>query len=78
MQSAHCKGLTVVVVVSMPVGDPAGGGDDLSAAPLDGVVADGRVQDLHLDVADGLVAQGPLSRAPLEALHHTVLQQVNG
>ena len=42
----------------------------LPAASVDRLWRNGRVQDLELDVADGLVAEGALAHAPLEALWH--------
>ena len=50
------------------VADAPGRGDDLATATVDGLRCDGGIQDLELDVADGLVAQRPLAHTPLEAL----------
>jgi hypothetical protein len=50
------------------VADAAGRGDELPAAPRQRLIRNGRVHDLELHVADGLVAQRPLPRPPLEAL----------
>ena len=44
------------------VGDAARGGDDLSAAAVDRLARDHRVQDLELAVPDGLLAERTLSR----------------
>ncbi len=43
-------------------------GAHLAAAAREGLGRDVGAQDLELDVADGLVAQRALSRAPLEPL----------
>ena len=48
------------------VRNATGGGDNLAAAPVDGFIGDGSVQNLELDVADGLVAERPFSCTPLE------------
>ena len=50
------------------VADAPGGGDELPAAPRQGLLSNGCVHDLELHVADGLVAQRALPCAPLEAL----------
>lgn len=42
----------------------------LTTSPVDGLRCDCRIQDLELDIADGLIAQRPLTHSPLEALHH--------
>ena len=54
------------------VADPACGGDDLTAPPVHRLGGHHGVQDLELDIADGLIAEGTLSRAPLESLHREV------
>mmetsp|Transcript_18570 Transcript_18570/g.39864 ORF Transcript_18570/g.39864 Transcript_18570/m.39864 type:complete len:296 (+) Transcript_18570:357-1244(+) len=54
------------------VADTACCGDDLAASPVDGLWGDLCIQDLELDVPDGLVTQWPLASAPLEALHDGV------
>lgn len=48
------------------VGHTTGRGDDLAAAAVHGLVGDGGVDDLELDVADGLVAQGALQRFEIQ------------
>ena len=40
------------------------------------LIRDDRVQDLKLNVADGLVAQRSFPRAPLETLHDALLDRV--
>ncbi|KAI4150679.1 MAG: hypothetical protein LQ340_003954, partial [Diploschistes diacapsis] len=47
-------------------------GDDLAAAPRDGVCGERDVRQLELGVADRFLAQRPLARAPTEALAHRV------
>ena len=50
------------------VADAARRGDDLPAAPRQGLGRDLGAQYLELDIADGLVAERALPGAPLEAL----------
>ena len=52
-----------------------GCGDDLPAAPVDGLVGDDSVQDFELAVPDGFLAERALSRAPLESLDNAVLDR---
>ena len=55
---------------------PARGGDHLPTAPVQGLIRDDGVEDLKLDVADGLVAERALPGAPLETLHDGLLDRV--
>lgn len=48
------------------VGHATGRGDDLPTAAVHRLVGDGGVDDLELDVADGLVAQRALQRGNIE------------
>ena len=50
------------------VGDAARSRDHLAAAAIDRLIRDLGVQDLELDVANRLVAQRALARAPLETV----------
>lgn len=50
------------------VADTTGSGDELSPAPRHRLLSDLGIHDLVFDVANGLIAQWSLPRAPLEAL----------
>merc|ERR1712002_63785 len=58
------------------VQDAPGGGDDLSAAPMDGVSVEGHVLDVEADAAHVLVTQHTFFRGPLEAGDDRVLDLV--
>lgn len=79
-EGSTCRGLDLHIVDGLhearggheegAVAHPPGSGDDLAPAPVQGLRCNVGIQDLELDIPDGLVTQGPLPGAPLEALQN--------